>query len=371
MENDPHPIVQRAAANALGQFSDTRVVKPLILALASPREKLQQAAQESLKNINPNWAKSEAAQQAIPTLIAALTAFDEDARKGATKALQEIDSNWAKSEAAQQAVPTLIAALAAFSEGSRAAAASALRQIDPNWLKLDVAHQAIPKFIETLKNGTGGERAAAAKVLGQIGDEHAIEPLILALKEDSDSDVRKMTAQVLGDFGNMVAVEALILALTDKNIKVHEAALGALEKLDPNWAKSENARKAVPSLVIALKDVDAWVRQKAAHLLTRIGDTTVVGPLIETILYENTHTFSDGSTITASWPGTVQSLVQWLQRDIAYIAADDLRSVLKLPKMLSIRLPGWECEGGIYDEISFSEITQLARQELIRRGEKA
>ena len=173
-------------------------------------------------------------------------------------------------------------------------------------------------------------REAAAKALGEIGDARAIEPLIDALKDESEY-VRSAAAEALDKLGwqpdteerkaaywaakqewdkcveiGAPAVEPLIIAL--KDWRVREAAAEALGKIgapavepliDALRDKSEDVRKAaaealgeigdvraVEPLIAALKDKDDDVREAAAEALVKIG-APAVEPLIDALKDKN------------------------------------------------------------------------------------
>lgn len=58
-----------------------------------------------------------------------------------------------------------------------------------------------------------GVRISAARTLGKIGDARAVEPLIQALKEDSDWSVRHEAVEALGEIGDAREIEPLAATL--------------------------------------------------------------------------------------------------------------------------------------------------------------
>jgi len=147
-----------------------------------------------------------------------------------------------------RAVKPLIAALKDDDEDVREAAEGALERIDPNWTKSETAKEAVPTFIEGLKDTSSAVREVAAERLGRIGGARALEALVGALEDDS-SGVRK-------------AVEK------------------GLERIDPDWTKSETAKEAVPTFIEGLKDTSSAVREAAAEGLGRINDRRAFDPLL-------------------------------------------------------------------------------------------
>ena len=284
---DRSESVMRTAAGVLGRIGDTRAVEPLVAALAAEDSQVRQAAADALERIDSNWAKSEAAKQAVPALLSCLTGV----RRLQAKSEQNISDirrdkgSWESSAhevlavaGAKQAVPNLAAALKERVSSAlhaldvlgkigdaqaveplvavltnkdshlRKAAAATLRAIDPNWAKSEAAKRAIPTLVGTLKNSSESVREAAAGVLGKIGDTRAVEPLVAALAAE--------------------------------DLQVQHAVRVALDRFVPNWAKSEAAKQAVPTLVAGLSRRGDKSSRDAAYVLGEIGDVRAVEPLV-------------------------------------------------------------------------------------------
>lgn len=217
--------------------------------------------------------------------------------------------------------------------------------------------------MEMLKEQEEMARYYAALALGNIGDKRAVKPLIAALK-DKDPFVRKYAIQALGKIGDKSAIEPLkeslydyclenrldsalaleklgwkpkngkeslylnwakkkwediedtellILELKDENRAVRRGAAEVLSKIskkgdrralfslifalkDTDWAVPIYAAEAlgnigdtqaVESLIVALKDNDSRVREKVAEALGKIKDRRAIKPLIEILLKDN------------------------------------------------------------------------------------
>jgi HEAT repeat protein len=85
---------------------------------------------------------------------------------------------------------------------------------------------AIASLIQLLATGSRG-RWSAAKILGEIGDNSAIDQLVISLNDDY-SALREEAVKSLGKIGDKEAVEALIPLLHDKEDKVRIAAVKVL-----------------------------------------------------------------------------------------------------------------------------------------------
>ncbi len=213
-----------------------------------------------------------------------------------------------------------------------------LEQIDPNWAKLEFARAAVPRLLEAVRNDAWGP---PLNVLGKIGDAGAIEPLVVVLAAESwekhkavesaltaiiwwakseaaKAAIPELVAAVChSTFTNLeantaaralerigeAAVGPLVGALT--NVPgLHEAVVvettrrhcdgrtefhgcpevyrrveDTLCRIDPHWGTAEDARGAVPKLIMELTDYNWCVRRRAASALGAIGDSTALQPL--------------------------------------------------------------------------------------------
>ena len=120
-------------------------------------------------------------------------------------------------------------------------------------------------------------RCRAAGELGGIGDSHAIEALVHALR-DPGKGVRAAAATALASVGPP-AVGALAAALADGDWVVRYRAAEALGKI-------RDAR-AVTALIRALGDERDHVRYMAAKGLGNLGERRAIGPLIGVLADEN------------------------------------------------------------------------------------
>ena len=243
---DSKPRVRETAAAALARIGRA-AFRPLLAALKD--NELRETAIEVLWKVDPNWAQSAAAKEAVPAVIETLKSDDERLRRTSATVLGQVGGT--------RALEPLLAALADPNSSVQEAAASALGDMsDP---------RALAPLIAALYQGDQKARNAVSAALVRIGNP-IIEPLVQALKS-KDASVRKTAAAVLVRIGNSV-VEPLV---------------DALWKIDPDWGKAESARTSVPQFVSALKEAGGSVFKDPKDVLRRIGDARVIKPLATTL----------------------------------------------------------------------------------------
>jgi len=98
-----------------------------------------------------------------------------------------------------------------------------------------------------------------------------VDGLIKALSYQKSGKFRQQAAWALGVIGDARAVESLIVVLKDKDAWVRRVAAEVLGKI---------GTPAVEPLIAALKDEDVHVREAATVALGKIGDSRAVEPLI-------------------------------------------------------------------------------------------
>lgn len=137
--------------------------------------------------------------------------------------------------------------------------------------------EGIAGYIDALHLKDEGIREGAARALGDLQDPGAIEPLILALSDESRL-VREEAARSLGRIGGERAVEPLLRALMDDQRCVREGAVQALGCI---------GSPAVGPLIVTLSDNDWHARMGAAISLRIIGDGRATDPIIRCLQDEN------------------------------------------------------------------------------------
>ena len=134
----------------------------------------------------------------------------------------------------------------------------------------------IKRLIKKLSSVYWDVRMRAVWFLGYTGDPRAIQPLIRTLKDENPT-VREAAANALARIGDARAVTALsnTLLVPDKNSDVRKAAVNALACIKD--------KSAVTALSNALKEGNFNVRRDATEVLCNIGNSRVIGPLINVL----------------------------------------------------------------------------------------
>ena len=255
-------------AKALGKIGDKRAVEPLINALWDTTNfPVLESIVEALNKIDPDWSKSETAKKLVSDIIIVLN----NKRKSCWDFKRNI---WVLGEIGdKRALKPLIRILKKRKDYKiRASAARALSKI---------GKPAIEPLLKLLRSKNSEVRMLAAEALADIGDP-AVDRLIDIL-ENIHSDIRKEAAQILGEIGNKRAIEPLIKALGSRNFGSSIVAIEALDKIDPDWSKSEEAKKLIPLSIKAWKDGNTQSRESAVWVLGTLGDERVVEHLINAL----------------------------------------------------------------------------------------
>ena len=350
--------VRFVAARALGQIEGVGTIEPLIAALRDWDQKARKAAAEALEKIAPNWPQSEAAAHQVPEFIIGLRNGGWDVREICAKALGRIKS--------PESVSPLIAALRDKSANVRWMANDSLNKITPDWPQSETATQQVPEFIEALQDDDRDVRQAAVEALGRIRDLRSVSPLIAALRDkdtsvrrvvneslnkitpdwpqseavtqqvpefiealqDDDRDVRQATAEALAYFRDPRSVEPLIALLRDKDSRVRETAVEALEKVAPNWPQSEAATHQVPEFIVVLQNGELRLRFISAVVLGVVRDNRAIEPLIAALRDKDSHVRDAAADslegIDPKWPHSETAMRQ-VPEFIAVLNATDAK----------------------------------------------
>ncbi|MDR0901136.1 MAG: HEAT repeat domain-containing protein [Methanobrevibacter sp.] len=109
-----------------------------------------------------------------------------------------------------------------------------------------------------------------ARTLLEANPDKSVVPLIDALSNNKNKNIKISSAKVLGFIGDEKAIDPLIATLSNPNKLVRREASTALSKMGIS---------AVDPLIAILDDDDWKVRGAAAWALGKIGDKKAIDPL--------------------------------------------------------------------------------------------
>lgn len=247
--------VRNAAALSLGMLQDPRALQPLLSALKDRKSKVQGSVREALSSIMEEMKK----RNDVEPILALIENEDSDVRMIAVTSLKGI-----KDEKVPKALVNL---LDDQNESVHDTTMEALKEMGPD---------AVIPLIESFTMNDMSIWIPAVRLLGEIGDNRAVEPLILALKHPARI-LQYEAAKALGKINDPRAVEPLIQALSDNDTVVREAAAQSL---------TEIGKPAVEPLIEALGERDLYVLTSATMILGTIGDVRAVEPLVDLLRTE-------------------------------------------------------------------------------------
>ncbi|WP_119071417.1 HEAT repeat domain-containing protein [Aggregatilinea lenta] len=326
-DNDSN--VRQQAASALGQLGDSRAVDPLIQTLRDEDWRVRETTIEALGQLGDG--------QAVEPLIQALEDKEYTVRKGAVRALAELKS-----------VDSVVTVLNNGSWGMKAEAAESLERV--GWVPKTEREKALVAVINKDWEKVAGLAESSASALGELFDnvsgklfEGQVEKVIEILGQLSD---RRTFAPLVRIAGN--------------------------EKLF-----SEMRLKAAETLLKS-----GWSPQADPESGTMPGATTAVEIIVEDIMgrlhgarYEATH--QDGKIREyeahgVSLQNEITRITKLLETHITLFNLGTLHRMASMESQLEIYLWRPSCQGpDVTTTFDCSQIKQLARQELIRRGEQA
>jgi HEAT repeat protein len=199
---------------ALGLIGGDRVIPPLAAAVKRKEATVRKKAVESLAKVGPKN------KTVVPALLGALKEVDGDIRHYAVEGLGNVGVE------AKPAMPALIETLDDRDMDIRIQAVRALVRIDPT------AKAVVPALQKLLRDPERDVRQEVLDALGQCG-KPAVAPLMESLK-DLDSNILVHAAESLGRIGPDAkeAVPTLRLLLKDDVEEVRNVAAAALKKIN-------------------------------------------------------------------------------------------------------------------------------------------
>ena len=245
--------VRRQAAESLSQMGAS-AVSELVVAAKDKDVEVRRLAGEILGQIGSNG------EQAVPALLGALDDEDISVRWVAVKSLENFGTE------AGPAVPRLIALLqrerARF---IRRDTIVTLGAIGPE------AAAALPALIQVLDQQDATLQEVALTALARLGPKAgAALPWIEKGLRSQELAVRKASLEAWAAIKKDKAVPELLVALRDPDAAVRRQALHALGGITP----LPEPKATVPALIAALQDADAEVRESAANVFLRAGPST-------------------------------------------------------------------------------------------------
>jgi HEAT repeat protein len=247
----------------LGTFAE-EALPYLIKVLADSSNDIRIAALGALGEINAEWTQTEAAKSAVPDLLKGLADADKGIRSASAETLDRIDPEWHQSDAAKSAIPNFVNALFEKDKDVRIAGADALGKIGA------AAEKSVSHLLKLLSDENKEVRTAAVAAMGNIGPPEEVTPHLIKTLADSDNDVRKAAIKALGNFGP-TATPQLVDVLADSDEDIRRSAAETLEKTDPQWRKSESARKAAERFLKVMADSFSSERGAAVEALGVFG----------------------------------------------------------------------------------------------------
>ncbi|MBI2841369.1 MAG: HEAT repeat domain-containing protein [Acidobacteria bacterium] len=278
-----HPFLREVMARELGRSGGSASVEPLIGALrGDTAPPVRRAAVESLGQLRDRRAVA-------PLIAAAQSDADTSVRTRAARVLGELGD--------PAAVEPLVMTLRDGDKGVSDAALEAVGRVDPQWRRSEAAARALPLFLQTLLDDDRAAREGAYRGLERLDPEWAlretsqrlIPDLIAALIREPYPD-RKLSLELLLERIDpqwTKSAEArstltlLVTMLSDTGTQVRTRAAETLRHVDPDWARNPAAGKAVGQLIAALgAGGTPEARQAAAEVLGEIGSGDARAPLI-------------------------------------------------------------------------------------------
>ena len=370
--------IQFDAARALYGLGDPRALDPLLAIINHQTGWLRPTGPAGRYSDDPyDGLRIEAASalgaikdgRAAQALSQALLRSDNDSfRYAAVEALGEIRD--------KVAIEPLLSVFKASrgNEIMRRRAVEALLKIND--------HKAFGVFIVALQDSDYDVRNHAAKGLAQLKDAKAVGPLISALRAELKAGLynrrystdSKMLRALLS-FGDAALPSLIALGkelIINDNHDVRLRAIQFLEELYGAPGPSPSppiAGAAATSLLqelrspqivellrTALSDKNFYVHGHAAVLLGRLGNAEGVPFLVEVT----------GDKSSARW--AVWNLEVVLQTTLAQVPIDVLQRIACLANV--VESVGGHDEAYREDPVDCSKVNELARQELLRRGDK-
>ncbi|MEZ4527446.1 MAG: HEAT repeat domain-containing protein [Desulfobacterales bacterium] len=296
----------------------------LVKLISDSSYQVRNAAASALDKIDPQWVSGPYGRKAVPDLIRMLKNTDREIQVSAARMLGRMGENAENAvpdilklledpdggmrrigsdtllQIGVPAIPRLIRRLENASEDLSRILLEILEQINPLWKKEEKAQNEIRRYIRMMTEEDGSARNAAVRILGLISPEpeEIIPQLIQAL---SDNNMRRSAIGLLGKMGADArsAMPRLLDALAENDSSVTEPVMNALDSIDHQWRRTEEARDAAQNFIRALEMGDQAAYEKPDEALKKIGFSAI--PLLaETLASMNRNLQSKAAKILKS-----------------------------------------------------------------------
>lgn len=210
-------------------------------------------------------------------------------------------------------------------------------------------------------------RACAAVALGNIKDVRAVPALIVLLGDDWSDGPKEAAKKALVATGRQ-CVGPVTDALRHQDEHVRMRAASVLRDIG-------GPAEVEPLIAVAAHDREPAVRGAAAEALGRIADQRSVKCLMACVRevvggLESGALRVSNSGVKALGEGSLEALEQCLKKSASSVSAEDLRAVTQLKAPEAFRAMSYDNEYEWVIRTDCTNVRQLARQELTRRGIK-
>ncbi len=219
------------------------------------RLEYHQLLKQTLEKIDQDWHRNSQAKKSIPYLLKFLK-NGKATLSVVSSMLEKIAPDWYKTQEAKEGIPHLICCCIRRNQETVAFAMQALEKIAPDWHKSIQAQRAIPLLVQNLQwhsSISGQSLEMLEKIHPQwYKTKEGMHSLLVFVKKVKTRAVCSITASMFGRIGIEAKSAIPLLIRTMRSEEAHQAATEALDKIDPQWHRSKEARLAIPCLVISL-----------------------------------------------------------------------------------------------------------------------
>jgi len=335
MLQDPEPLVQDTAAEALVTIGDRSVIPPVSHLLTSPRPRVRQRALDVLGRLGDDSLTA--------TISSMINDPDREVVKSAITALGNIQAPPSCALATRllalpgedlqdslrvaflnmggPSVPCLTGVLGTASGEPLTRAIYLLGKLK--------AVEAVAPIIQRLHDPDPAVRRFAAIALTEIGDPRAEEQLV-ALLRDKDPALRTYAAVGLMGIGGRMSIRLLLASLNDPETqwlavrildrigsRDIDSLIAALRDERTSWYAEQALTRldgaALPQLEEHLRRDDAAIREGVARVMGEVKDRRAVAPLLEAIQSPgDAGATSAAALIQIADPASVEPLIELL-----------------------------------------------------------